>query len=82
MDFEKAAFWTRMFNLPLSCMSEAMGFQLGNSVGHVEEVETEEDGIGWGNYLHVKIQLDISKPLARGRVLKFNGGSKLGCILV
>jgi hypothetical protein len=45
MDFEKVAFWTRMFNLPLSCMSEAMGFQIGNSAGQVEEMETEKDGL-------------------------------------
>jgi hypothetical protein len=73
MDFEKVAFWTRMFNLPLSCMSEAMGVQIGNSVGFVEEVDTEEDGVGWGAYLRVKIRMDISRPLARGRVLKLNG---------
>jgi hypothetical protein len=39
-------------------------------VGVVEEVESDEYGIGWGEYLRVKICLDISKPLARGRVLK------------
>lgn len=75
MDFEKVSFWTRMFNLPLSCMSTAMGFQLGNPVGTMEEVETEEDGVGWGTYLRVKIRLDIAKPLARGRVLKLHGNN-------
>lgn len=54
-------------------MSEAMGVQLGTSVEHMEEVDTEEDGVGWGQYLRVKICLDISKPLARGRVLKLYG---------
>jgi hypothetical protein len=62
-----------MFNLPLSCMSAAMGHQIGKSVGIVEDVETEDDGVGWGTYLRVKIRLDIAKPLARGRVLKMNG---------
>jgi hypothetical protein len=41
----------------------------------VEEVETDVDGIGWGEYLRVRIRLDIMKPLARGRVLKLNGES-------
>jgi hypothetical protein len=39
----------------------------------VEEVETEEDGVGWGECLRVRIRLDITKPLARGQVLKING---------
>jgi hypothetical protein len=38
-------------------------------------VETDVDGIGWGEYLRVRIRLDIMKPLARGRVLKLNGES-------
>jgi hypothetical protein len=70
MNFEKVSFWVRMFNLPLAFMSETMGFNLGNSVGVVEEVESDEYGIGWGEYLCVKICLDISKPLARGCILK------------
>lgn len=73
MEFEKVSFWIRMSNLPLGCMNEAMGYQIGKSVGQVEEVETEEDGVAWGVYLRVKIRMDISKPLARGRVLLLNG---------
>jgi hypothetical protein len=64
MEFEKAYFWVRIFNLPLACMSESMGFRLGNSVGQVAEVEMDEVGVGWGEYLRVKIRLDLSKPLA------------------
>jgi hypothetical protein len=45
MDFEKVSFWTRIFDLPLSCMSAAMGHQIGKSVGIVEDVETEDDGV-------------------------------------
>jgi len=52
-----------------------MGVQVGNSVGVVEEVETDEYGIGWGEYLRVKLRLDITKPLARGRFLKYKGES-------
>lgn len=75
MEFEKASFWVRMFNLPLACMSETIGLHIGSSVGTVEDVETEEDGVGWVEYLRVKIWLDLSKPLARGRVLKIDGST-------
>jgi hypothetical protein len=36
-------------------------------------VETDEEGVGWGEHLRVKIQIDISKPLSRGRILKIQG---------
>jgi hypothetical protein len=71
--FTFASFWVRMFNLPLACMGENMGVRLGNLVGVVEAVDSNEDGVGWGEYLRVRIRLDISKSLAWGRVLKLNG---------
>jgi hypothetical protein len=39
LDFEKVAFWVRMYNLPLACMSKAMGIRIGASMGQVEEVD-------------------------------------------
>ena len=75
--FDKASFWVQMMNLPLACMSREVGFKLGASVRKVEEVGTEKDGIGWGEYLRVKILIDLYKPLSRGRMLKFDGKSTL-----
>ncbi len=75
LDFDFASFWVRMFHLPLGCMSDIMGSHLGSLVGHVEEVETDVDGIGWGEYLRVRITLDLSKPLAQVRLLKIKGVS-------
>lgn len=62
-----------MLHLPLACMGKEVGLKLGSSVGKVEEVDTDKDGIGWGEYLRVKVLIDLSKPLPRGRKLKFEG---------
>jgi hypothetical protein len=75
--FDKASFWVRMTNLPLACMVRDVGFKLGASVGQVEEVDTDKDGVGWGEFLRVKIKIDLYKPLIRGRMLKFDGKSVL-----
>jgi hypothetical protein len=75
--FDKASFWVRMMNLPLACMGQEVGLKLGASVGQVEEVDTDKDGIGWGEYLRVKINVDLYKPLSRGRMLKYDGKSTL-----
>jgi hypothetical protein len=40
VDFEKAAFWVRMINLPLAYMNKMVGEQIGSSLGKVEEVDT------------------------------------------
>jgi hypothetical protein len=36
----------RMNNLPLACMGREVGLKIGGSVGRVEEVDTDNDGIG------------------------------------
>jgi hypothetical protein len=73
LDFDKAAFWVRMYDLPLACMSIKAGNQIGATVGKVEEVDVNEEGVGWGKYLRVKILLDLTKPLSRGRMLRLRG---------
>jgi hypothetical protein len=69
LDFDRAAFWVRMSNLPLACMGKDIGMQIGSSVGEVEDIDVLDDGVGWGKFLRVKIVVDLSKPLARGRTI-------------
>jgi hypothetical protein len=75
MEFDKAAFWVRMFNLPLACMGRDLGIQLGGTVGEVEEVDTNEEGVAWGEFLRVRIRINLTKPIARGRVINVKGRS-------
>jgi hypothetical protein len=70
LEFEKAEFWVRMLNMPLACMSREMGQRIGASMGTVVDVDVDEDGVGWGEFLRVRIVLDLTKPLSRGRFLR------------
>jgi hypothetical protein len=73
--FEKAAFWVWMIDLALACMSLEIGPRIGASVGIVEAVDTNSKGIGWGEFFHVKIQVDLIKSLPRGRKINIEGNS-------
>jgi hypothetical protein len=75
MEFERASFWLRMYNLPLACMSKEIGQKIGASVGVVEDVDVLDGEAGWGEFLRVRISLDLAKPLARGRLLHLQGKS-------
>jgi hypothetical protein len=70
MPFHLASFWVRMFNLPLACMGRATGEKLGSLMGDMEEVEMDEEGVSWGEFLRVRIKLNLFRPLLRGRMLK------------
>jgi hypothetical protein len=75
IDFENVAFWVRMFHLPLACMSKAVRQQLGATVGEVEEVDTNDDGMGRGEFLRVRIKVNVKKPLAQERTLRIRDRS-------
>jgi hypothetical protein len=51
--FNQAVFWVRMQNLPLACMGKEVGLQIGAMLGMVEEVNTDKDVVGWGEFLRV-----------------------------
>ncbi|XP_062166157.1 uncharacterized protein LOC133872604 [Alnus glutinosa] len=73
MDFSKSPFWIQIHDLPLVCMNREVGLKIGASIGEVEDVKVSGDGGGWSRGLRVRVQVDLTKPLERGRVLKFNG---------
>jgi hypothetical protein len=75
MVFEKVAFWVRIYGLPLACMGQEVGRQVGAPIGEVEMVDTDEEGAAWGEFLRVRIKVDLTKPLLRGRRLKIKGKS-------
>lgn len=48
-------------------MSVKVGRLIGESIGEVEEVDAEEDRRASGEYLRIRVKVDISKPLMRGQ---------------
>ncbi|KAF5454463.1 hypothetical protein F2P56_024125 [Juglans regia] len=73
MDFSRERFWVQFHDLPIACMNKAGGEKLGETVGRVLEVELQEDGSGWGSFLRILIEIEIEKPLARGRTIAIKG---------
>lgn len=65
----EALFWIRMHDLPLSARNEYVGKLIGSKVGQVEEVELEEGEMAWGEFMRVRIKIDVTKPLLRGKML-------------
>jgi hypothetical protein len=71
--FDKAAFWIRMKNLPLACMGLEIGRKINATMVVVEAVDTDSRGTAWGEFLCVKVNLELSKPLPRGRKINIEG---------
>lgn len=43
--------------------NEYIGKLIGASLGRVEEVDIEEGAVEWGEFMQVRVHLDITKPL-------------------
>lgn len=73
MDFSVSPIWVQIHNMPLGCMNREVSFQIGSTLGKVEEVAVAEDDVGWGRYLRVRVAINLYQPLERGRTLFLTG---------
>lgn len=54
-------------------MNQIEGERIGSSHENVEEVDVDDEGIGWGHCLRVKVRMDLRKSIARGRTTMIKG---------
>jgi hypothetical protein len=66
----EASFWIQIHDLPMKGMNEGVAERVEQALGVLEETEVLEDGITWGDFLRVKVRIDITKPLLRRKKLK------------
>ena len=66
LEFVYVPIWIRVFDLPLGLINEETARRIGNKVGRFLEVDMDEDGLAVGEFLRIKVLLDIRKPLFRG----------------
>ncbi|CAL9013385.1 unnamed protein product, partial [Prunus brigantina] len=72
-----ADFWVQVHNVPLSCMSTNMGRQIGNSFGRCLDVMEGMDGECLGKFLRIRVSVDVSKPLRRGKKMLLPSGNNV-----
>lgn len=59
----------------MACMNKRLGEQIGETVGSVIQVDTSHDSLDGGRFLRVLVDIDIHKPVARGKTIKWQGES-------
>lgn len=70
VNFSYEPFWVQLHNIPLAGMIKEYGELIAFGIGKVLTVEVDHEGKGWGRCLRVRMEVDITKPLARGRWLR------------
>lgn len=64
-----AAFWIRLYDIPLHAMNERVARMIGASIGLVEDIDVEQGEVARGEFIRIKVRTDISKSLMRGRYI-------------
>ncbi|XP_031260445.1 uncharacterized protein LOC116118597 [Pistacia vera] len=68
--FTHEPFWVQLHNMPFAAMNDDYGVQLASAIGKVLEVDVGANGLGWRSFLRVKVEVELTKPLVRGRLLR------------
>ncbi|KAH9781767.1 CCHC-type domain-containing protein [Citrus sinensis] len=63
--FTHATFWVQFHNIPIMCMNKEAIQKLGEKIGTVKEVETDDAGECFGQFARARISIDISQPLKK-----------------
>ena len=66
-------FWVQIYNLPLKSRTRETGRVIGASLGKVLDVDVADDGVQWGKYLRVRVEVDVTRKLIRGRKINIVG---------
>ncbi|XP_041025493.1 uncharacterized protein LOC121265896 [Juglans microcarpa x Juglans regia] len=69
--FAFEVFWVQVHDLSLACMTKDVGVQIGERIGTMLDVEVDGSGVGWGQFLDIKVVVDITKTLIRGKFISF-----------
>lgn len=67
-------FWVRIHDLPLMAHNEYIGKLVGDALGEVLEIDLEKGEMEWGEYMRVRVILDVSRPFLRQKRLNVREG--------
>ena len=75
LEFKKVSFWVQVHDIPTSFQTRKVAESLCDTMGDIQKSNgvVDEDG---GSYFRVRVAIDITLPLCRGRVITLPSGEK------
>ena len=71
LSFYNTAFWIQIHDLPFSLLTKEVALSLGVTLGKVIKIADNFELQG-GNFVRVRVVVDTSKPLSRGRLVSWD----------
>ena len=67
--FQRSLFWIRVFNISIKSMNTTVGNHIAKEIGTPLFIDAPKSGLAWGPFLHMRVDIDITKPLMRGKMV-------------
>ena len=64
-EFKTIPIWVRAFGIPMGAMSKETGDLIGDRIGETLDVDLDDTGDASGEYMRIKVRIDINNPIAR-----------------
>ena len=74
--FTKLKIWVQIHRLPMCMLVPETTIELGETLGQVTPCENSSELVG-GDFLRVHVEIDVSKPLCRGRRIELNDNKEV-----
>ncbi|XP_050243995.1 uncharacterized protein LOC126692427 [Quercus robur] len=73
IDFKFCAFWIQIHDIPYKFMTKETAKEIGDTIGPVIKQSEDSEWKG-GTFLRVRVKVDTTRPLCRGRKVTFEEG--------
>ena len=74
--FDRASFWVQLHGIPPRYMTLEAALKISNVVGEVSQPKEFKE-VGGGNFLRLKVKLDLSLPLCCDRLISLENGKQI-----
>jgi hypothetical protein len=64
-EFKTIPIWVRAYGIPMGMMDSDTGELVGEHIGQFIEVDLDHNGNAMGEFLRIKVRMDITKPITR-----------------
>ncbi|KAK4354190.1 hypothetical protein RND71_026384 [Anisodus tanguticus] len=74
--FNVCNLWVQVLNISLHWMSKDVGQKIGDALGGTVDIVILDNGSKEGQYMRLKVRINISKPLPREKLIKLVEGKR------
>ncbi len=75
--FAETSFWVQLHGIPVRRMNPEVATILGSSLGKIAHVTEGDKAAGGGQAMRIRVSMDLTKPLCRGRKATLEKGREV-----